>query len=80
MLLAYYCISVFSFRIKKEYFNKIRGEAEALFVTEDPDILYIPRVTGKDSETPAKGCLYNHYKFVRSELRLAYKLPKKVFL
>ena len=67
----------FYFHNKKEYFNEIRGESEALFVIEDPDIIYIPRVTKKDSETPTKGCLYNHYKVVRSELRLACKLPKK---
>ena len=51
---------------------ELRDQIVELFPTEDKELLYVPYYMNEDKQAvSARGTLYNHYKFVRKELRLA---------
>lgn len=48
----------------------LRNQVVELFPTENPDYLYISYSENKNKQTvTARGCLYNHYRAIRKELR-----------
>ena len=68
----------FCYRIKPDKFIFMRDQIKELFPTEDTDIFYIPYTYEDTKCTPARGYLYNEYKTVRKDLKIAgILLPNK---
>ena len=60
-------------------FIKMRDQLVELFPTEEKDIFYIPAYRNEEKEAiAARGCLYNSYKFVRKQLRIAGIITNEV--
>ena len=68
----------FCYRIKPDKFIFMRDQIKELFPTVDTDIFYIPYTYEDTKCTVGQGYLYNEYKTVRKDLRIAgILLPNK---